>query len=161
MVDAELASNGGHAQVSLLGLTYEVIRIGDTIYLKGTPAFDARLSRSIGLRIPQGRWLKGPADSGPLARFAGITQLTRELILQLRTAGPLTKGTTTTIDGQKAIQIKDSGKLYAGSLYLAAVGQPYPLQIARHGRESGQTTFTGWNKPVTLTAPADAVELPG
>ena len=71
----------------------------------------------------------------------------------------LTKGPITTINGQKAIELKTKGKLYTGAIYIAATGTPYPIEIVKHGRETGQTTFTGWNQPVTLSAPAGAVEL--
>jgi hypothetical protein len=42
---------------------------------------------------------------------------------------------------------------------VATSGKPYPLQIAKGGSESGTITFSDWNKPVTITAPSNAVDL--
>jgi len=48
-----------------------------------------------------------------------------------------------------------------GTLYVANSGTPYPAAaIADDPSAGGTITFDGWNEPVTLTAPADAVALP-
>ncbi len=85
--------------------------------------------------------------------------MSRALSLLLRGAGPLTKGATTTIGGQQAIELKETGTPYTGSIYIATAGKPYPILIVKHGQETGQTTFSGWNQPITLSAPANAIEL--
>jgi hypothetical protein len=158
-LNLDLASNGGRGQISLLGATYEVIRIGNTLYAKGNPAFYKRLSAITGLHLPQGVWLKAPANGGRLAQLASFTDLSSELNLLLRSTGPIIKGATTTVNGQKAIELKETAKLFSGSLYIATTGKPYPIELLKHGRESGQTTFSGWNQPVSLTAPPNATAL--
>jgi hypothetical protein len=155
-LNLDLASNGGRGQISVLGNAFELIRVGSTLYLKGNPAFYQRLGAAA--HPPPGTWLKAPSKSGQLAQLAAFTEPTRELNTLLSTVGPA-KGATTTINGQKAIELKESGKLYSGSLYVATTGKPYPIEIVKHGRETGQITFTGWNKPVSLTAPPSAIEI--
>lgn len=157
--DLELASDGGRAKLSFIGLDYEVIRIGDTLYLKGNAALFRRLFHGGGPHVPAGTWLEGSASTGRLARFAGLTDLSSRLALLLKGTDTLTKGATTTIDGQPAIELKEAAKLYAGTLAVATTGKPYPLQIVKRGRESGKTTFSGWNQPISLSAPANAIEL--
>ena len=103
-------------------------------------------------------WLKGSATTGSLARYAALTSLPIQLDRQLG-GGPFTGGTTTTINGQKAIELKETGKLFSGSLAIAATGKPYPIQITKQGRETGRTTFTGWNQPAALSAPTNAIAL--
>ena len=98
----ELARDGGRAKLSFLGLTYEVIRIGNTLYVKGNPALYKRLFRRSGLHVPQGTWLKTSADSGKLAQLATFTHASSELARLLASTGPLTKGATRTIDGQRS-----------------------------------------------------------
>ncbi len=160
--DQELAGDGGRAKLSLVGRRYEAIRIGNTVYVKGGPAFYRTLERRTGAHVPEGAWVKAPADSAQLAQFAYLTDLSKELGFQLRSNGSLTKGAITTIEGQKAIELKDTaGKRSTRALYVATTGKPYPLQIVRHGVETAQTTFTGWNRSTQLTAPAGAVELAG
>ncbi len=156
-VDLELASNGGRANVSLLGLTFEAIRIENTLYVKGSPAFDKRLSATLGVHLPTGVWVKAPANGGQLAQLAQFTGPS-ELKLLLSTVGPV-KGATTSINGQSVIELKETGKLYTGVLYVATTGKPFPVKILKHGKESGETTFSNWNQPVTLTAPANAVAI--
>ena len=56
--------------------------------------------------------------------------------------------------------LRESGrKLSTPTIYIAAAGIPYPLKIVKRGREHGEVTFTGWDHPVTLSAPADAIPL--
>jgi len=159
--NSELSSNGGRAQISFVGLSFEVIRIGNTLYVKGNRAFDARLTGSAAnaAKLPPGTWLKAIASGTQLAQLAAFTDLSSELNRVISTTGPLTKGSTTTVNGQKAIELKEVAKLFNGVLYVATTGKPYPVELLKHGREAGQTTFTGWNKPVALTAPANTIEL--
>ncbi len=156
--DLQLSNTGGRAKLKFERLSYEVIRIGTTIYLKGTPGLYKHLFAGNHVRIPTGLWLKGSATTGSLARYAALTSLPIQLDRQL-TGGPFTKGTTTAINGQKAIELHDTGKLFTGSLAIAATGKPYPIQIIKQGRETGRTTFSDWNQPAALSAPPDAIEL--
>jgi hypothetical protein len=158
MLDASMAKAEGHARVSLLGIGFETIRIGDTLYLKGNRSFDARLESTLGVKVPSGTWLKGPA-SGTLAQVGSFTSMSRELPLILGGRGTLSKGTSAKINGQPAITVKETAKLYTGTLYVATTGEPYPILLRKSGRETGQTTFSGWNDPVSVSAPANAVQI--
>ncbi len=162
-LNLQLTGDGGRARVSLLGLAFEEIRIANTLYVKGSPAFYSRLARvehlRSPLRVPRGTWLKAPAN-GRLAQLAAFTRRS-ELALILRATGTLSEGAASTVDGQKVIELKEAAKLFTGSLFIASTGQPYPIEIVKRGKESGQITFSGWDRPVTLTAPANAVELTG
>ena len=154
----EFASNGGRAQVKLAGLSFEVIRIANTVYFKGSPAFDKRVGGTAAHLTP-GTWLKAPVNNPQVAGLAVFTNQNVELKRLLTSSGPLTKGATTTINGQKALQLKQTAKLFTGSLYIATTGKPYPLQITKQGRETGQTTFTNWNQPITLTPPTNTTTV--
>jgi hypothetical protein len=154
-LNLRLASDGGRAQVSLLGLAFEAVRVDGMLYLKGNPTFDRRLAANTGVHIPRGRWLKAPAGSSRFAELAAYTSPS-ELRVLLSTTSPV-KGATTTIDGQPAIALKEAGKLYTGVLYVATTGKPFPIEFVKHGSEVAQTTFSGWNKPATLSAPTDAL----
>jgi hypothetical protein len=156
-LNASLAKQQAHARLSFLGANFEVIRDGDTLYLKGDPRFDARLEGVIGLKVPSGVWLKGPvAHLAPLGSF---TEIDKELPIILGGSGKVSKGAKVKVAGQPAITLKQEHKLYTGTVYVATTGQPYPLQLLKQGRETGKTTFTGWNDPVTVTAPSNAVDI--
>jgi hypothetical protein len=157
-LNLDLTSNGGHAHISGLGVDFEVIRIGNTLYLKGNPGFYERLSGAAA-HAPPGAWLKAPVNSGPLAQFAAFTDLPGEVGRLIASANPVTKGTTTSTNGQKTIELKQTGKLYTGKIYIATTGKPFPLEIAKTGRETGHTTFTNWNQPVSLSAPSNTINI--
>jgi hypothetical protein len=156
-LDGSLAKDQAHVQVSLFGMTMEVIRDGDTLYVKGNRQFDERLEVTLGVKVPSGKWLKGTTSS--LGQIGSFTEIDRELPVILSGSGKVTKGAKVEIDGQPAITLKLTRKLYSGTLYVATTGEPYPLKLLKRGRETGQTTFTGWNDPVSLTPPANAIEI--
>jgi hypothetical protein len=158
MVNLDLASSGGRAHVAGLGLDFEVIRIGNTLYLKGNPGFYERLGGAATHARP-GTWIKTPANNGPFAQFAQFTSLPGEVSRLIASANPVTKGTTTSTNGQKTIELKQTGKLYTGKIYIATTGKPFPLEIAKTGRETGHTTFTNWNQPVSLSAPSNTINI--
>ncbi len=160
VLDLQLSGSSGRARLAFLGKESEAIRTGSTIYVKASPAFYKRLARRTGAHLAEGTWIKAPTNNTQLAQFTALTEPGGELTLLLRNPTlSLTKGQTTTIDGHKAIELKTKGKLYNGSIYVAATGTPYPLKIVKHGHENATTTFTSWNDPITLTPPADTVEI--
>jgi hypothetical protein len=156
-LDASLSRRQGYARVSFFGFSLEAIRSGDTIYVKGNQAFNARLESTRGVNVPSGRWLKGGTST--LGQIGTFTDISKELPLILSGSGGVIKGKTTKIGGQPAIALKLTRKLYTGTLYVATTGKPYPLKLTKTGRETGGTTFTGWNDPVTVSPPANAVEI--
>ncbi len=161
-LELQLSGSDGRAKVAFFGSATEAIRIGQTLYVRGSPQFYRRLNERNGTHVANGTWLKAPAGNTELTNLAALTQPSGELTLLLRNPTlALTKGMLTTVDGQKAIELKTKGKLYTGAIYVAATGTPYPLLIVKHGQEASRTTFTGWIQPARLTAPTGAVALSG
>lgn len=159
-LELQLSGGDGHAKLAFFGAKSEVIRIGQTLYVKSGPRFYRRLNERNGTHVPNATWLKAPVGSTEVTNLAALTQPSGELALLLRNPTlALTKGTPTTIDGHKAIELKTKGKLYTGAIYVAATGTPYPLQIVKHGRENALITLSGWNEPGQIAAPSGAVAL--
>lgn len=166
-VNLHLASNGGRGQVSFLGLNYEVVRTGHTAYVKGSPAFYERLSMVLGhpLHVPAGAWLKTSAQDGPVAQLVALADLRGEVNRLLSTPGSVTKGASTTVNGQKAIELKETTKVYKGVLYVATTGKPYPVALVKSGgkakneREKGRIVFSEWDEDVSLNAPSPSVDI--
>ena len=161
-INLSLARNGGRGQVSFLGLDYEVIRISGTVYVKGSPAFYSRIGAMLGttLHVPPGTWIKASAKGGPLSQLAAFTDLTAELNRLLSTPGSVIKGSSTTVNGQKAIELREATKVYKGVLYVATTGKPYPVALVKSGgRERGRITFSGWGEEVSLSAPSPVVDI--
>jgi hypothetical protein len=156
-LELRLTRNGGQGKVTLLALTFEVIRIGETLYLKGGPVFYKRLG--ITQSVPAGSWLQAPARRLP--QLAAFTNLSGEATRIVSTSGRVTKGQKTTIEGQPVIELKTEGKLYKGRLFIKTTGEPYPVKLERTGRETGHTTFTGWDNTPPPTAPTNTTTLRG
>ncbi len=157
---------GAQGRFSLLGLRFELVRVGDTLYVSGNKAFYRQLGQVLGgstgvtvAKLPAGTWLKGSATSGPFAQLGAITDMDSELTVILGRRTPVAKGDQATVAGQPAIELKQAAKLYTGTLFIATTGKPYPLLQRKTGREHGQTTFTDWNQPLTLTPPANAADI--
>jgi hypothetical protein len=153
-----LAGKGGRGQLSESGLSFELIQVGKTVYIKGSPAFYKHIGGSAAAQLLQGKWLKAPASNSDFASLSQLTDL-RQLVDQTLSnhGSSLTKLGTSTIDGQKVVGITDKSK--GGTLYIAATGQPYPIQIAKSGSGGGKITFDRWNSSVTLAAPANAIDV--
>jgi hypothetical protein len=152
-----LAGKGGKGTIAQEGFTIRLVQVKGAVYINGSAAFYRHVSGSAAAQLLQGRWLKAPANSGELASLASLTDLSKLIDTALADHGPLTKGATTTINGQKAIALKDSSK--GGSLYVATTGKPYPLEIAKSGKEGGKVVLDRWDQPVTLTAPTGAIDI--
>ena len=148
---------GGSGSLSVNGLSFDLIRIGSTIFVKGSPAFYRKYGGAAA-QLLQGKWLKSSATTGSFASIGPFTELPAFLdnLLTPPAGQPLTKGAAATVAGQQAIQLKDG---MGGTLSVATTGTPFPLQIAKGGTSGGTISFDQWNAAVPLTAPAGAVDL--
>ena len=146
-IDLALTKQGGHGTINLLGSEYEMIRTGADTYVKGPPAVYRRLR--ITKTIPGGTWVKLPATS----QAGAVLGLASETARVLSTSGKVSKGNTTTIAGEPALELNTEGKLYKGTLYIKTTGEPYPVKLEKHGRETGAYTFTNWNNTPPPTTP--------
>jgi hypothetical protein len=152
-----LAGKGGKGTISQEGFTIRLVQTGGAVYINGSADFYKHVSGSAGAAaLLQGKWLKAPANSGELASLAELTDLSKLIDAALANHGKLSKGSTATVEGQKAVTLHDDR---GGTLYVAATGKPYPLEIAKTGKESGKVVFSNWDQPVTLEAPAGAIDI--
>jgi hypothetical protein len=152
-----LAGKGGKGTIAQEGFTIKLIQVRGAVYINGSAAFYTHVGGAAAAQLLQGKWLKAPANSGELASLAELTNLSKLIDTALSNHGTLAKAPAATIEGQKAIALKDSTT--GGILYVAANGTPYPLEIAKTGKESGKVVLDRWNQPVALTAPAGAIDI--
>ena len=152
-----VAGKGAKGHLSVDGLGIDVIQVEKAFYLKGSAAFYKQIGGDAAAQLLQGKWLKAPTTSGEFAQLAELTNLGKLLDSTLEAHGTLTHAGSATIGGQPAVGITDSAR--QGTLFVAATGTPYPLQIRKSGSGAGQVTFDRWNEPVTLTAPTNAINL--
>jgi hypothetical protein len=152
-----IAGKGGRGKLSQNGLAFELIEVANTVYIKGSSSFYRHIGGSAAAQLLQGKWLKAPASSSGFASIGQLTNL-RQLVDQtLADHGTLSKSGTKTVQGQKVVGVTDKGK--GGTLYIAATGKPYPVQISRSASGTGTITFDRWDEPITLAAPANAIDI--
>jgi hypothetical protein len=152
-----VADKGAQGEISQNGASFKLILVGNTAYISGSPAFYRSLGGSAAAQLFKGKWLKASATSGEFASFKQLADMRQLIDTTLASHGTLVKGATTTLGGQPVIAVTDTAK--DGTLYVASTGKPYPSQISKGGSESGKIAFDRWNRPVTIAAPANAVDL--
>jgi hypothetical protein len=152
-----VAGKGAQGEISQNGASFKLILVGNTAYISGSPAFYRSLGGSAAAQLFKGKWLKASATTGEFASFKQLADMRQLIDTTLAAQGALVKGAATTVNGRPVIAITDSAK--DGTLYVASTGKPYPLQIAKGGSESGTIVFSDWNRPATITAPSNAVDL--
>jgi hypothetical protein len=152
-----LAGKGAKGHLSVEGLGIEVVALEKAFYLNGSAAFYRHIGGAAAAQLLQGKWLKAPTTGGEFASLEQLTNLGKLLDTALSSHGKLVSAGTTTINGQKAVGVTDTTK--GGTLYVAATGTAYPLRITKSGSGAGRITFDRWNEPVTISAPAGAINI--
>jgi hypothetical protein len=153
-----VAGKGGTGQLTINGSTFQIVDIGQTVYLKAGSDFWNQFGNASATKLLSGKWLKASA-TGRFASFAELTNLHTLFNQLLSKHGTLVKGSTTSLNGEKVIAVKDTTK--SGTLYVATTGKPYPVEIAKSGSGGGQITFDRINQNVSLSAPSGAITIPG
>jgi len=157
-IDMELlAGKGGKGRITLEGLGIQLIRLEHAIYISGSAAFYRHIAGPAAAQLLQGKWLKAPENGGNFSSLASLTELSKLVGTALAEHGSLRKGPVKTIAGQKVVALEDVSN--GGTLYVAATGTPYPVEIVKRGGSGGSILFDRWNQPVTLTAPANAINI--
>jgi hypothetical protein len=174
-----------HLAVSIAGGHVELTLAGGNIYLKGDQAFWQRSAGRLSALLAD-KWVKAPPSAtsafGSIALLADPAKVGR-CLLQSH-LGTLAKGGTGTEAGKPVLIVTDKGDVpggEAGTLYVAARGEPLPLRATQTGRQNpGGTPDTACNETasdlknlstgsdihlsnydekITITAPPNALDL--
>ena len=153
-LDMRLRGDGGVGEVTEGGDTFQLLRVGDDLYLKAGADFytagGADKDSQAAAAELSGKYVKVPTTDPSYRQFSGFTDkkvLLSDLFVfdgPVRTGDHRTVGSTKTIalDGQKG-----------GSLDVSLKGTPYPLRYERPGG-AGTLTLTDWGEDFHLAAPA-------
>ncbi len=149
---------GATGSMSTNGLSFHLVRIGDTLYIQGSDAFYKHFAGAAVAQLLHGKWLKAPATHGRLKSLAPLTSLGALFAGISSHHGKLANDGKTTYKGTDVVVIRD--KSDNSKLYVAATGKPYPVALVsgQKGR-SGAIRFDDWNKPVSLSAPSGAIDI--
>jgi len=156
-LDLDLVSRGGRGQLALNGLAVELIQTSGTVYIKGSEVFYRHIGRAAAARVLRGRWLKAPTTTPKLASISSLTDLHKLIDATLPSRGTLVKTGTNKVTGKQVVGMRDRST--GETLYVAATGQPYPVQIASGDAGGGTVSFDRWNEKVSITPPANAIDI--
>ena len=151
-----IKGKGGKGTLSETGLTFELVRIGGTAYIKGSDAFLRKFAGAGAAALFHDKWLKGSASSGQLASLTPLTDADKLIKAALGQHGKLANKGETDYQGQKVVEIDDTTQ--GGRLYVAAKGDPLPVAL-RGSKQQGSVAFDDWNAEATVEAPKGAVDL--
>jgi hypothetical protein len=149
---------GAKGSMSTSGLKFDLVRIGDTLYIRGSDAFYEHFAGPAVAQLLHGKWLKASATQGRLQSLAPVTSLGALFAGISSRHGKLVNDGKTTYKGDQVVVVRDTSD--NSRLYVAATGKPYPVAIVggKKGR-SGAITFDDWNKSVSLSAPQGAIDI--
>ena len=152
-LDAYFFHNGdASGTLTMDGEDAQLVKVGDTDYIKAGSSFWTKIGTASGAAAKRAdRWVSIPDSQVNI----GNDFLTGFADLLLQDLGTLTKGTTSTIEGQPAIALVSSKQ---GTLWVATTGTPYPVEAVANGGPSGTGTFvfSDWNSGAHPSAPAGA-----
>jgi hypothetical protein len=157
-LDLSLArGKGATGSMSAKGLGFDLVRIGSTLYIKGSDAFYKHFAGAQIAPLLHGKWLKSTTN-GRLRQLVPLTEASGLFAKISAGHGKLVNDGKTTYKGQQVVAIRDTSD--NSKLYVAATGTPYPVAIVggRKG-QSGTITFGDWNEHVSLSAPKNALGI--
>lgn len=148
-LDMRLRGNGGLGEVTAKGSTFELLRVGDDLYLKAGADF---YGDEVGAKL-KNKYVKVPTGDPAYRQFTGFTD--KEVLLDglFVLDGTLAVGDHRSVDGTRTIAVTGDGG-NGGTLDVSLEGKPYPLRLVRAGG-AGTLTFSDWGKSFTVKEPAD------
>lgn len=149
---------GAKGSMSTSGLSFNLVRVGDTLYIQGTDAFYKHFAGAAVAQLLHGKWLKASATEGQLKSLAPLTNI-NALFTGISTHhGKLVNEGAKTYNGRKVVQIRDTSD--NSKLYVATTGKSYPVAIVGGKKnQSGTITFGDWNANVSLSPPKNALDI--
>ena len=148
---------GAKGSMSTNGLKFDLVRIGDTLYIRGSDEFLKRFAGPAATLL-HGKWLKASATHGRLKSLAPLTNLGALFAGISSQHGKLVNDGKSTYKGTDVVVIRDTSD--NSKLYVAATGKPYPVALSGGKKDqSGTITFDDWNKSVSLSAPSGALDI--
>ena len=143
----------------------EVVKVGDTIYMKYDEAFVRAQSKGSSkeetdmvVDMLADKWTKTSAtaeDSKDIASFCDLDTMLADF---KDVNSDATRGKTAEVDDTPAIVLNEKDGKDRYTLYVATEGKPYLLRVvSKSADEPSDLTLTDYNKPVPAKAPKGKV----
>jgi hypothetical protein len=158
-LDVHAGAARGYGTLRLKNYSIRVVVVGSTVYFTGSAGFwrsagtSARRARALA-----GKWVQASASNPHFKQIAQLVLL-GQLVKQLKPSGTAVKVRgVTDVNGTPAVALRDSSD--GSLLYVAVRGPVLPLRVTGPHGQGGAINFTGYGKPVTVTAPHAAISVP-
>ncbi|MGW4055257.1 hypothetical protein ACWENA_30975 [Streptomyces sp. NPDC004779] len=160
-LNMRLKRNGGAGSVTTKNSTFELLRVGDALYLKADAGFwtheeqgDDKPSEADTEAADKldDMYVKVPSDDPSYKQLRGFTEMNQLLTGLIGLHGDVVKGDRDQIGGVRTVKVKGGPDGEGGTLDVALEGSPYPLQFARGGG-AGLVVLTEWDTDFPLTEP--------
>ncbi|MFF8830249.1 hypothetical protein [Streptomyces sp. NPDC015131] len=179
-LNMRLNRGGAAGSVGTRTSTFELLRVGDALYLKADAEFWASDDEAGGGSGDSGdsgggseggpdggegesgteaadklddKYVKVPEDDPSYKQLRGFTEMNVLLNGLLELHGDVVKGDRSKVGGIRTIKVAGGAGGEGGTLDVSLEGTPYPLQFARGGG-AGVVLLSDWNKPFPLTEPS-------
>ncbi|OII70296.1 hypothetical protein [Streptomyces sp. CC77] len=160
-LNMRLKQDGAAGSVATRNSRFELLRIGDVLYMKAGAEFWRR-AESTGEPTKEdvqaaekldGKYVKVPQDDPSYKLLRGFTEK-NVLVSGLTTLhGETVKGDRDSIAGKRTIKVAGGPHGEGGTLDVALEGTPYPMRFARGGG-AGVVVLTDWDMDFALDPPA-------
>jgi hypothetical protein len=141
--------------------SFVLLKIGKSLWIKPDDKFWNHAAGSAGsalIDLVSGKYIKPSAKGSSLASIGALCDPAQFAKSFGSNMTGMVKGTSTTIAGQPALQIKDSGD--AASAYVTVDAKPEFLRLDGGG-SNGRLDFSDYNAPLHLTPPPASKTLDG
>lgn len=161
-LDMRLGTDGGVGEVSGEGIAFELLRVGEDLYIKADADFwkHQQLDEELAERdidpaeSLDDMYVKVPPEDPAYAQLSGFTDKSVLLDGLLALEGERETGERGRIGGTRTIRVVAAGG-DGGALEVSLSGTPYPLRLERGG-DAGEVRMSDWNREFTLHAPKDS-----
>jgi hypothetical protein len=162
-MDVTLVSGKGCAGTMTEGKgSFKLKFIGTTVWLNADRAFwtanggnDPTVSAKV-----SNKWIKTSKSSEIGSTMSDLCNLNKLLFQDTGDLSGMRKGGTSTVNGQPALQLKDTGD--SATMEVSETADPRLLSMTDPGSSDGGTfTFTDYNAPVSLTPPPASETIDG
>jgi hypothetical protein len=153
-LDLTFKGNDTKGSLSSNGSSFQIVKIGDKAYIKGDKATYTSIAGAAAAQLIGDRWLLMSGDKASNLTDITLSSFTSSFNSSSKWSKTVQQAK---LDGEKVVVITDTSD--GSKLYVANTGKPYPLKAEKSGSDGGSLTFSNYEKSVTITAPADAIDL--
>lgn len=153
-LDVKVNNTDTSGTVEVNGAPVEIIKVGTSLYFKGSEAFWKAVGGAKGEQIAillKDKWAKAPTSDKQYSSLASLVDPDKLLDPE----GTITKGSAKDINGTPAIGLVSS-KADGGTLYVATTGEPYPLRLEGPPSQ-GAIDFSEFGATFDIKAPTGEV----